>query len=206
MQERDCDAQAPKEAQIFKKTEFEVARRIGFPPAPEIPLDRGTNHYHLKPVARHEVKHATAAIETRQGMAEFSVERQGDTLGYVRPAKTTNAAAFQVIAMASSVDNHPEGTGSDLWQTEVLQYASGGVSKQNAFRTAASIVLRYSEVFWEKLSDIAAFVKKGTENQFKQWTQRAKWELERDKIVKETSRLPLSGVIFEAKRLQSSIA
>lgn len=185
----------------FQKARFEVLRRIGPPPSPEIPVERGRSHHYLQPVARHEAKHAIAAIEIGQGVEEFSVERSGNVLGYVRPVKKDNPAAFQTIAIASSVDDHPEGTGSDLKQTEILQYAPGGVSKQTALRTAASIILRYSKKFWDKLSDIGAFVKKGNENQFKQWMRRAEWELERDEIIKESQEFPPSGIIFEAKPL-----
>src|SRR3989344_3292949 len=172
-------------------------------PANDIPLERGSNHVHLKSTAKHESKHAVVSLETGQGMSFLTVEPKGNVLGSVTPARVDNTAAFQTTAMASSVDDHPEGTGSDVYQATILQYASGGISKESAFKEASKIIKQYNSAFWDKLSDLVAYVKNATESQFKQLMERAEWEVQRDQDLKKQKQFPREGIIFQRQQTAS---
>lgn len=169
-------------------------------PANDIPLERGFNHVHLKSTAKHEGFHAETSIALGKGLSLLTVERKGNVLGSVTPARVDNVAAFQVIAMASSADDHPEGTGSDVYKAEMLQYEKGGISKDSALRTATKIVNRYSAQFWDKLSDLIAWSKNVSESRFKQLKARAEWEVQREQEIKTQNKFPREGTIFQRQQ------
>lgn len=176
----------------------EITSAIRSMPAPDIPLRRGRGHEGIKSVARHESKHAKVAIKMRIGMSRLTVKRSGDVLGSVTPVKTDNTAAFQITAMASSVDSHPEGTGSDVYTARMLESAPGAISADSAKQVAEGIVGQYSDLYWDTLSDLVAHEPDDvTESRFKQLEARTEWEVNMIKKYGKPIPIEEEGIIFD---------